>query len=622
MRKIPDEEVLIYDIETTSRMIEDAKIRFFAYYSYKNKVMEIIEVLGPESLDEIKYIIDEHKVLVGFNNKRFDNEILKKFGIDLKYRTIVDLWEILAPKGDKTRNNQGGKGRHLLMQVEVDGDKKIFQPPNYKLETIVKALGLGKKVDNPIVYKWLQQETITPEQRYEILRYTKEDIIITRNLFEYLYNYFYSFRDFMNEKDVQTFKWLTTSVGSYTYKVLCHQAGLKEEYSEQSVDDEFEGGFVSEPTMEKAVGVIKSLDIASAYPHSFMMANLYSHSCTCCTEQEKYRGKGIFMLKGAYCTKKMGMLESVLKRFYTLRKEYKKAKDAREWTVKIIINTAYGVSGSPIFKSLYSINTASDCTYIVRTMINYVRQKFQDAGYTVLYNDTDSNYFLDPYNDVEKILKLKTEIIDYIKSCFPFPQETFDMGLEKPIKAMFFFKSGTDLKKKNYVYVTEDNRLIIKGLPIIKSNASALSLKIFKQQLRERIITKLDCKFNKEYLKQIIYEELKKDISLCSQLYKVKDISSYKEKTSLPAKIALYVESQFQAGAYPEKPDALLLIPNTKIDLGKKLSYDDTKKHKKGYCTIEDFKKFKLSVYDIDIEKTMSELEPFIKEEQRTLLEA
>ncbi|MDP2692225.1 MAG: DNA polymerase domain-containing protein [bacterium] len=608
MRRIPEGSILIYDIETTTHKTEEAKIRFFGYYSYSEKKTEIIEIKNQADIDRVKAIIDSHEYLVGFNNIKFDNVILERHGINFRRRNIVDMWDMLAPK------SKGGRGRHAIIW-------KTNPPRNYKLATIVKMLGLGTKKNETFDYQLLQKtEPYTSKELSHIIDYTKEDILITRNLFEYVYNYFWDFKEYMNDWDQKTWKWLTASPGSYAYKVLCHQAGIREEYADADMAQKaYQGAYVSEPVKEKSVGTVWCIDLASAYPHAYMMANLYSHGCTCCHDDIKFRGREIFKLKGAYCVQSPGKIETVIKTFYRLRQEYKKIKDPRDYTLKIILNSLYGISGSPTFKSIYNLNTASDCTYIVREMIKYAREKMAAAGYGILYSDTDSIYLEDPFSDEKKLLKTKNEIIKYIRGCFPFPQDTFDMGVEAKLKAIFFFKTGNEFIKKNYMYVTSDDKLVIKGLPMIKSNASALSQFIFQKYLKPQIIARLDCKFNKDYIKQLLFEELGKDVTLAGQLYQIKPSNSYKVTTSLNAKVSRHIENLFSSGNIAEKPDTLILIPNDTIDLGRRLLPSERRSHRKGYCTVEDFKKHKLQLTSIDLGKTMSELNPFIKDQQTKL---
>lgn len=763
MKNKPKGSILVYDIETDSDDINTAKLKFFGYYSYLNGKEETIFVKDNCSAEKVRNILDNHQILVGYNNKRFDNPILERtLGVDLRFKINVDMWEILAPrkvKGEKT-GMFFGKGRGNVI--------KGLKLKSYKLDSVVKALNLGEKIDNPLVYKYLKKDIISEEERKLIEEYLERDVVITKKLFEFLYNYFFDFQFFVGEKDRKNMTWFTSSIASFAYKAICFAVGLKEEYG-NGVGEVFKGAIVFEPKKEKVEGRILCYDYNSLYPHIYMMANLFSYNCSCCSLEEKYKGKGPLKLKGSYCSKNMGKIEKQIKEWYLLRKKYKKEKNPREYTLKLILNSLYGASSNPVFKSIYKRETAEDCTYIARTIISYTKKMFEKAGYEVLNGDsvsknmkvllpdmtslsveeywneyafnkqtingkevadcfkailscnddyenvfvtpkkiirhkvkkkmfrlfltnsefleitedhslitiepetgklipvkpkklkflllkkdysfsekkilkieeyliddyvydfsidkyerfyannvlvhnTDSNYILDKFDDKKRLETTKNIIVSDIKKWFPFPQETFDMGVDARIKVMFFFKNpdGT-FKKKNYIYITENNEIVIKGLPIIKSNATKLATTIYEKYLKNEIIKKLDCKFSLGYLKQLIYFELENNPMLASQTYRIKRYDSYNAKTSLNAQISKYIEEKFSE---EEKPDTIDLIPNYKVNLGKKINY---KERKKGYCTFEEYKKFNLRVTDIDISKCLSELEPFTKKEQADL---
>ena len=87
-----------------------------------------------------------------------------------------------------------------------------------------------------------------------------------------------------------------SSPGTYAYKVICHLSGLEEKWptTNQKERVEFEGGYVSKPINEIIKGKIYCFDFNSAYPHAYMMINLFGYNCTCCKEKEKYNGKKLF----------------------------------------------------------------------------------------------------------------------------------------------------------------------------------------------------------------------------------------------------------------------------------------------------------------------------------------
>lgn len=211
------------------------------------------------------------------------------------------------------------------------------------------------------------------------------------------------------------------------------------------------------------------------------------------------------------------------------------------------------------------------------------------------------------------MLALKKEIIDYIKSTVPFPQDTFDMAFEAEIKHMFFFKGGRDeasgndeemdeddfinkakgLMKKNYIFVTTDGKLEIKNLGIRKKSNSALSRKIFWEYLVPQI-KEGKIKFSKAYIKGLIDELLQKDLSLAAMRKEVGPQSQY---ANAPTTIQAQISNKYGEGIH-------FLIPNTKgIGIGKG----------KSFCTMEEFKKHNLKIDHIDLDGVYSELEYFTK---------
>lgn len=571
------DDVLIFDIECCSTVpinhpdyIRYAALKWFGAYSFKDNMYYFYDNNEQEAIQEL---IDNHKVIVGFNSRDFDLPICTNNKLKFDYKIQIDLLRVLFFPDIRKSN------REVIIKV---GDKILKDIlPNHKLRTIAETLKFSV-LKGDINYNIFKSPHWTKQEVQEILKYLHHDIKVTKDLFEFLYKEFLPMKSFMSLEDQRKYNWYRTSIGSYTYKVICHHAGLEEEYNnEKRQYKKYEGGFVSEPVSEKYTGQIYSLDLASAYPHSMMMGNLYSHDCKCCTEEEKWKGNKMFPVQGKYCIKEMGKIETVVKNFYLQRLEYKKNKDAREYAIKIILNTLYGISGSNIFKNMYSINTASDCTLIVRQMIKFAREKFIDNGYELIYTDTDSVYLKDIFNDKDKLLNVKNEIIKEIKENLPFPQDTFNMGIDAEIKVIWFFLDEFGkLKKKNYIYITTDNKLKIKGLPLIKSDCSRLSKKIM-EILKDKIINNGDIKFSQEYIKSLVSDLLKEDITLAANYYKIKSKDQYKNKTNIHYQIS----EVYGAGNH-------WLVSNKVIGrIGKQ----------KKYCSLEEAKN--LSIEELDLKK-------------------
>jgi len=567
------DDVLVYDIETDGLDTETAKLKWFGAFSFKDNCYYFYTY---HEMEHIQKLIDDHKICVGYNNKDFDQPICENNGLSFEYKIRIDLLRVLFRPETRT------PVREAILKVDGQILKNVL--PNHKLKSVAKALKLDQGKGD-IDYKIFRKDYWTKSEIKEILHYLHLDVKITKEIFEYMYKEFLPMKYLMGPEDQRKYNWFRTSTGSYTYKVICHQAGIEEEYAEPGPRKQFEGGFVSDPLGHEFKGKIYCLDFNSAYPHAFMMGNLYSHSCKCCTEDEKWAGNELFPVEGRYCMKKPGKVERVIKKLYLQRLEYKKKKDPREYAIKIIINTMYGISGSQVFKNVYSLNTASDCTLMARQMVKHARNKFECAGYKVLYSDTDSVFLLDTYNNETNVLRVRDEIITDIKNSVPFPQDTFGMGIDARIKAAWFFK------KKHYVYITEENKIKIKGLPLIKSDCSRLSRLVF-ERLKPDMIDRLDIKYPLFKLKEIVKEILDEDLGLVANYYKVRRPETYKSQTSIQYQIAKELG-----------PGEHWLVPNRKIgSIGKG----------KKYCTLEEAKS--LEVDDLILDKVWeTELSPFIK---------
>jgi DNA polymerase elongation subunit (family B) len=339
----------------------------------------------------------------------------------------------------------------------------------------------------------------------------------------------------------------------------------------------------------------------SLYPHIMMQANLYGKS------NDGWKGTGISYTNGTYNTDELAPVGNVLQTLYKRRLEYKKEKNAKEYTIKIIINTIYGLLGNPAFASVSDFTAAADCTRLGRQWVNAARLHFAEHGYNVLYTDTDSVYLEDPFNNKKKLLDIKNKHIDDIKKSVPFPQDTFDMGVDDEISYMAFFK-GADgkLLKKNYLYVTKGGKLKIKGMQIIKSTCTPLARTIFERFIKPEIINnnrgkKMRHKWQRSQIEQWIIDLLKEDITLASVFYKCKAPEEYKLASQIQAQIAAHPD-------YGEGQHRMIKL---------KCAHPKGAGTYKNYVGVQFANDIRLS--QIDLTKTWQELKPFIEDAQKTL---
>ena len=608
------EKILIYDIEcsTAGKLPNAEKDEFKAFgcYSYATD-----EYYFLTSLDKVKDIISYHDYLVGFNNLYYDNVVLKRY-----------FWNDINVNTDKRFNTPVGFFQHkynldLRQIVEkrvkiimVDGNLLDDVLLRYDLDTVSKTVGVVDEGEGKITdfdYSLLKKPSWAPEDVQKIKEYTLRDIEVTKKLYEWLEEYFESFKDYLSEPNIKAKSYLTCTPSSFAYKAICYQLGLEEEYEEVSGEASYGGGYVAYPAGESfddAQGDIYLLDFKSLYPHINFQCNLFSPA------NVGWSGNGVFKTKGTYDNTRMGEVEKFLLATYKKRREFQKDKDPKEYALKIMLNSIYGLSSSKRFKHLYHPFTARDCTSLGRQWVQLARKRFREAGYVNIFSDTDSVCVLDKFRDKQKLLNVKDAIIKEIKDNVPFPSDTFDMSIEAEIKNIWFFKNKSKtpeqdkfmdeddysnkkkgLLKKNYIYLTKQDEVKVKNLGVRKKSVSLITRNVFWNVLIPKIKGERKVKFFKTFFVDVINDLLEQDLSLAAIRYSVNAFETYKSESQLQAQIA----KKYGPGVH-------FLIPNNRYGVGKK----------KFYCSAEEFKEKGLTIHDINLENVWQEFDYFIEEQQ------
>ena len=574
--------ILVYDIETDSLNIDKAKVKWFGAYSYLDDKYYLFD---HTKNCQIKDLISKHKVLVGFNNKNYDNPILENYGIDFKYKILVDLYEISAPKGD---NGYGLYNKNKLPQMG-------YKLKKYLMKSIIESLGLDESSKGDIDYNVFKKDNWSEEEIKEINKYLKQDIVLTKKLFEWYEEQFKPLKEMLPQKEQDKFTHIKASLSSLSYQIICHKTGLPVEWNDKKpiTNKTFSGGHHIEPRWKSVKGNIIEIDFTSAYPHALMMGNLYSPS------KKGWNGNGYYKIEGTYNNKEFGKIETSLRDIFLERLKAKKNGDkAKNLSYKIVINSLYGLTGNYKFKSLYNPTTAADCTSMVRTWMKKLAKTLEENGFSCLYGFTDSIFVKIPDGLDKKVLMfLVSRFIEEVKSNTSFPQETFDMGIEEELKFIWFYA------KNCYLWVTNENQVKYKST-LLNTNTPKLIMNVFDSYIKSKIIKDLEINFTEKELLEQIKELLKKDISLVAEEHNVKPIEDYKVKTSLQYQIS----EKYSTGRH-------FLIPNIKgVGIGKAKS--TKKKIGIRYCTEEEFNKSKLNYDDVDLSQLIKHLKPFIQKSQ------
>jgi len=276
-------------------------------------------------------------------------------------------------------------------------------------------------------------------------------------------------------------------------------------------DKKYRGGLVVDPT-EGIHFNVTVLDFASLYPSIIKVRNLSYETVRC--PHEECKKNTIPGTNHWVCTKYNGITSLLIGSLRDLRVNYYKslAKAAKTeeqkqmYTVisqalKVILNASYGVMGAEIFP-LYFLPAAEATTAVGRYIIMETIKKIQTVGIEVIYGDTDSVFVKKTTH--EQIQK----VIDDTKSA-----HGVDLEIDKNYRYVVLSN-----RKKNYLGVTKEGKVDVKGLTGKKSHTPPFIRNLFYELLD--VLSKVQTAGDFENAKKQISEK----ITACATKVKEKKI--------------------------------------------------------------------------------------------------
>ena len=238
-------------------------------------------------------------------------------------------------------------------------------------------------------------------------------------------------------------------------------------------DKKYRGGLVVEPK-EGIHFDVTVMDFASLYPSIIKVKNL-SYETVRCSHIECKKNM-IPQTNHWVCTKKNGLTSVLIGSLRDLRVNYYKSMSKNQnltneerqlYTVvsqalKVILNASYGVMGAQIFP-LYFLPAAEATTATGRHIILDTIEKCRESNVDVLYGDTDSLFVKNPTEQ-----QIQT-IINQAKN---------DHGVELEVEKEYRYVVLSD-RKKNYLGVTKNGKVDVKGLTGKKSHTPAFIKSLF-----------------------------------------------------------------------------------------------------------------------------------------------
>jgi len=242
-------------------------------------------------------------------------------------------------------------------------------------------------------------------------------------------------------------------------------------------DKKFRGGLVIEPK-EGIHFDVTVMDFASLYPSIIKVKNLSYETVRC--SHDACKKNTIPQTNHWVCTKKNGLTSVLIGSLRDLRVNYYKnmakndtltVEEKQLFTVvsqalKVILNASYGVMGAEIFP-LYFLPAAEATTATGRHIIMDTINKCKESGIDVLYGDTDSLFVKKPTS------KQIEDIITKAKM-----DHNVELEIEKEYR--YVVLSG---RKKNYLGVTKNGKVDVKGLTGKKSHTPPFIKTLFYELL-------------------------------------------------------------------------------------------------------------------------------------------
>ncbi|MBS3814970.1 MAG: DNA polymerase [Hadesarchaea archaeon] len=244
------------------------------------------------------------------------------------------------------------------------------------------------------------------------------------------------------------------------------------------------GGYVKEPT-EGLHEDLVVFDFQSLYPTIIVTHNIdpATLNCDCCSQEEAVTAPNFDY---QFCQNKKGFIPETLRGLIESRSELKKEMNQyedgtreyqsiynRQWALKIIANSFYGMLGYPRAR-WYSKECAESVTSFGRQYIKDTIEMAKEEGFEVIYGDTDSLFCkLDDKN--------REDVNDFLNKINESLPGLMELEFED------YYKRGIFVTKKRYAMISEDNKLVVKGLEFVRRDWAAVA-KRTQEQVLEAIL--------------------------------------------------------------------------------------------------------------------------------------
>ena len=464
----------------------------------------------------VKFIKDyDPDIIVGYNQDGFDWPYIKKRS---------EKWKIPLDIGRDGSNLTFRGGRPKIagrLNIDLyDIAMRIGEIKIKKLENVAEYLGTKidiAEIEAKDIYRYW-----SANEKNKVLTYARQDVINTYLIAKELLPMHFELSKMIR---LPTDDIARMGRGRQVDWLLLGEAKKLNEIAPNppEVAESYEGAFVLEPKRGLHENVV-CLDFASMYPSIMVTFNISPDTVGCENDCYVAPEVGHKFRKTPDGFFKRILLTLIIKR-KKIKKEMKgidyvdprhKLLDIKQQTLKVLTNSFYGYMGWNIAR-WYCRQCAEATTAWGRHFIKRSVEIAKNLGFQVLYGDTDSIFITKSSLGINELKREVERLINRLSIELPIQIEVDE-----------FYSSIFFVEKKRYAGLSEDGRLIVRGLEVRRGDWCELAKKIQKVVI-ELILKEKDPDKAAEYVKKTISNIRSGNVNL-------EDIVIYKGLTKKPSK--------------------------------------------------------------------------------------
>ncbi len=504
---------------------------FVEYFKNEEEMLEaFVESINKENPD----------ILVGYFSDGFDMPYIKSRAeqLGVKLSLGVDNSKPVFSRGKITSSSIFGIVHVDLFRFVETVFSQYLQSETLGLnEVSLELLGEGKKD-----FDFKHSSKVKEHEWKDYFEYNLQDSVLTFRLMEKLWP------DLLElSKIVQEPAWDITRSGMSqlvedyilhnlkSFNEIAEKRPLHNEIEERRNLGKYGGAFVLQPNPGIYENVIM-FDFTSMYSSVIVTYNLSKSTYLESRKKERDALEVNLEEEGiAYFSTKPGFFPTMLREMVEKRKkakaEYKKNPSnltkASSNAYKLLANAAYGYQGF-FGARYYSRESAASTAALAKKAVLNAIDKIKEAGYEVIYSDTDSIAFLQKN-------KSKSEILKFLEQLNKNLPGIMELELEDFYKRGIWVtkRDGEFGAKKKYALIDEKDKLKIRGFETVRRDWCNLAREL-QSKVLELILKEGNEKSALELLKKTIKDLKERAISreqirIRTQLKK--PLSEYKART-------------------------------------------------------------------------------------------